>query len=84
MKVVLAVSVLMDAVTLFAGGTVLRLMTSRPPTADEVPEFCRLVTAASERFGSTAMELGGPEVAMEAPVGVVVVTAPGSKTVRSM
>src|SRR5258705_12839064 len=93
MPVMLADSEDMEAVELLIGGTVARFTTSNPPVTLVVPEFCRLVTTAAPRFGSTAIADGGPlsatVVAPGAPctcpmMPVLVVGSDFSKTVRSM
>src|SRR6202035_516523 len=84
MPVMLAVSEDMEAVELFTGGVVDRSMTSNPPVALVVLGFCRLVTTAIARFGSTASAIGEPLNAIVVAAGTFVVTAVGSSTVRSI
>src|SRR3974390_764540 len=79
-----------EDVLLLIGGVLAKLTTSMPAVTLVVPEFCRLVTAAIARFGSTAMAVGGPLSAMVGTNGADC-TCPvpfdglvGSKVVRSM
>src|SRR5271167_2289457 len=62
---------LIEAVVLFAGGVVARLITSNPPVANVVPTFCMFVTTAIARFGSTAIAVGGPLVGINCMGSVV-------------
>src|SRR5882724_6351549 len=81
-----------EAVELLTGGFVDKITTSNPPVTLVVPEFCRLVTTAIARLGSTAMAEGGPLSATvvapgapwTCPFVVAVEGSEGSKTVRSM
>src|SRR5215469_18811390 len=89
MPVKIAESPVAETVELLIGGTLDILMMSMPAETAVVPEFCKLVTAATARFGSTAIAVGGPLKAIvvtpgapcvcpEPPVGYV-----GSKVVTS-
>src|SRR5215469_2194484 len=78
-----------ETVELFTGGTLDILMMSMPADTLVVPEFCKLVTAATERLGSTAIAVGGPLNAMVVTPGALC-TCPepllglvGSKVVTS-
>src|ERR1700722_9281338 len=93
MPVMLAASEDTEAVELLTGGGGARFTTSSPPVTLVVPAFCRLVTTAIARFGSTAIADGGPlspiMVAAGTPITwprvvAVFVASEGSNTVRSM
>src|SRR5208283_19973 len=93
MPVRLAANEETEAVELLTGGEVARLTTSNPPVTAVVPEFCRLVTTAIARFGSTAIAVGGPLNATVVPTGAactwpklvaVFVGSLGNNTVRSI
>src|ERR1700739_964745 len=90
MPVMLADSEETEAVELLIGGLTARFTTSKPPETLVVPEFCRLVTTAIARFGSTATAVGGPLSGTGVSTGVAstwpvfVPVSEGSNTVRSM
>src|SRR5262250_3544486 len=90
MPVRLAASDETEPVLVRIGGEVDKLMMSMPPVTAVVPEFWRLVTAATERLGSTAIAVGGPLTATAVAVGALWTWPPpaagssGSRTVRSI